>query len=83
MGRPPLFSAAVNSRIPSEKRATVLSALSASRTLTIGLLYPAVGMTLDHSLPATLTLVGVLGLVAAVFAAAPARLLVPWRSDPR
>jgi MFS family permease len=83
MGRPPLFSAAVNSRIPSEKRATVLSAVSASRTLTIGLLYPVVGATLDRSLPATLLLVGVLGLGAAVFAAAPARVLVPCRSDPR
>ena len=80
MGRPPLFSAAINSRIPSEKRATVLSAVSASRTLTIGLLYPVVGATLDRSLTATLVLVGVLGLAAALLAAAPARVLVPVAS---
>jgi MFS family permease len=77
MGRPPLFSAALNSRIPSEKRATVLSAVSASRTLVIGLLYPVVGATLDRSLPATLVLIGVLGLAAALFASAPARALAP------
>jgi MFS family permease len=82
MGRPPLFSAAINSRIPSEKRATVLSAVSASRTLVIGLLYPLVGATLDRSLPATLVLVGVLGLAAALFASAPARLLAPRVAPP-
>jgi len=77
MGRPPLFSAALNSRIPSEQRATVLSAVSASRMLLIGLLYPIVGVTLDRSLPATLGFVGVLGLAAALLAAAPARLFAP------
>jgi hypothetical protein len=77
MGRAPLFSAALNSRIPSEKRATVLSAVSASRTLLIAFLYPIVGVTLDRSLPATLLFVGVLGLFAALLAAAPARLLAP------
>ena len=74
LGRPPLFSAALNARIPSDKRATVLSAVSASRMLAIGLLYPAVGALLDYSLPLTLTLVGLLGLAAAHLAAAPARL---------
>jgi MFS family permease len=82
MGRPPLFSAALNSRIPSEKRATVLSAVSASRTLAIGLLYPVVGATLDRSLPATLVLVGVLGLAAALYAAAPAPVLAPLAPAP-
>jgi MFS family permease len=77
MGRAPLFSAALNSRIPSEKRATVLSAVSASRMLVIGLLYPIVGATLDRSLPATLALAGVLGLGAALLAAAPARVFIP------
>jgi hypothetical protein len=77
MGRPPLFSAALNARIPSEKRATVLSAVSASRMLLIGVLYPILGVTLDRSLPATLLLVGLLGLAAALFAAAPARLFAP------
>jgi MFS family permease len=82
MGRPPLFSAALNSRIPSEKRATVLSAVSASRMLVIGLLYPVVGATLDRSLPATLLFVGVLGLAAALLAAAPARLFDPLAPAP-
>jgi MFS family permease len=76
LGRPPLFSGAINRRIPSERRATVLSALSAARTLAVALLYPAVGALLDRSLPWTLGFVGALGLVAALAAAAPARLLV-------
>ncbi len=77
LGRPPLFSAALNSRIPSEQRATVLSAVSASRMLAIGLLYPLVGVGLDRSLPVTLALVGLLGLAAAALASAPARLFAP------
>jgi hypothetical protein len=74
LGRPPLFSGAINRRIPSERRATVLSAVSAARTLAVALLYPAVGLVLDRSLPATLAFVGGLGLVAAAATAAPARL---------
>ena len=73
-GRPPLFSGPVNRRIPSERRATVLSAVSAARTLAVGLVYPAVGAILDRSLVAALAFVGVLGLAAAAFARAPARL---------
>jgi MFS family permease len=74
LGRPPLFSAAINRRIPSERRATVLSAVSAGRTLAVALLYPAVGALLDRSLPLTLAFLGVLGLIAAVGTAAPGRL---------
>jgi len=74
LGRPPLFSGAINSRIPSERRATVLSAVSAARTLAVALLYPAVGAILDRSFPLTLAFLGVLGLVAAAATAAPARL---------
>jgi hypothetical protein len=74
LGRPPLFSGPINRRIPSGRRATVLSAVSAARTLAGGLVYPAVGAMLDHSLVAALVFVGVLGLVAAAFARAPARL---------
>jgi MFS family permease len=73
LGRPPLFSGAINQRIPSERRATVLSAVSAARTLAVALLYPAVGAMLDRSLPLTLAFVGGLGLVAAAATAAPAR----------
>jgi predicted MFS family arabinose efflux permease len=75
LGRPPLFSGAINRRIPSERRATVLSAVSAARTLAVALLYPAVGALLDRSLPVTLAFVGALGLVAAAATAAPARLI--------
>jgi hypothetical protein len=60
----------------------VLSAVSAGRMLLIGLLYPIVGATLDRSLPAALVLVGALGLGAACFAAAPARLLIPLAREP-
>ena len=74
LGRPPLFSGPINRLIPSERRATVLSAVSAARTLAVGLVYPAVGAMLDHSLVAALAFVGVLGLAAAAFARAPARL---------
>ncbi len=74
LGRPPLFSGPINRRIPSERRATVLSAVSAARTLAVGLVYPAVGAMLDRSLVAALAFVGVLGLAAALLARAPRRL---------
>ena len=64
LARPPLFSGAFNNLIPSERRATVLSAISATRTLGIGLLYPVVGAILDRSLPWTFAFLGVLGLMA-------------------
>jgi MFS family permease len=74
LGRPPIFSGPVNRLIPSERRATVLSAVSAARTLAVGMVYPAVGAILDRSLVAALVFAGVLGLAAAAFARAPARL---------
>lgn len=74
LGRPPIFSGPVNRLIPSERRATVLSAVSAARTLAVGMVYPAVGVILDRSLVAALVFVGILGLAAAAFAHAPARL---------
>jgi MFS family permease len=74
LGRPPIFSGPVNRLIPSERRATVLSAVSAARTLAVAMVYPAVGAILDRSLVATLVFVGVLGLAAAAFAGAPAGL---------
>ena len=74
LGRPPLFSGPVNRLIPSERRATVLSAVSAARTLAVAMVYPAVGAILDRSLVAALAFVGILGLAAAAFARAPARL---------
>ena len=74
LGRPPLFSGPINRLIPSERRATVLSAVSAARTLSVALVYPAVGAILDRSLVAAFVFLGVLGLAAAAFARAPARL---------
>ena len=74
LGRPPLFSGPINRLIPSERRATVLSAVSAARTLAVAMVYPAVGAILDRSLVAALVFVGVLGLAAAALARAPARL---------
>jgi len=56
-GRPPLFSGPVNRLIPSERRATVLSAVSAARTLAVAMVYPVVGLILDRSLVATLVFV--------------------------
>jgi hypothetical protein len=75
LGRPPLFSGPINRLIPSERRATVLSAVSAARTLSVAVVYPLGGAILDRSLVAALVFVGVLGLAAAAFARAPARLL--------
>jgi MFS family permease len=74
LGRPPIFSGPINRLIPSERRATVLSAVSAARTLSVALVYPVVGAILDRSLVAALVGLGVLGLLAAAFARAPARL---------
>ena len=71
LGRPPLFSGPINRLIPSERRATVLSAVSAARTLSVALVYPAVGAILDRSLVAAFVFLGVLGLAAAAFARAP------------
>ena len=79
MGRPPLFSGALNARIPSEQRATVLSSVSAARTLMIACLYPLIGLLLDCSLPVTFVVVGALGLLAATVAAAPATLFEETR----
>ena len=83
LGRPPLFSGPINRLIPSERRATVLSAVSAARTLAVGMTYPAVGAILDRSLVAALVFVGVLGLAAAAFARAPARLFQEPAPGPR
>jgi hypothetical protein len=74
LARPPLFSGPVNRLIPSERRATVLSAISAARTLAVAFVYPAVGALLDRSLVGAFAFLGVLGLAAAVLARAPVRL---------
>jgi MFS family permease len=83
LGRPPLFSGPVNRLIPSERRATVLSAVSAARTLAVAFVYPAVGALLDRSLVGAFAFLGVLGLAAAVLARAPARLFAEDEATPR
>ncbi len=70
--RIPLFSAQLNERIPSEQRATVLSAVSALRTVAVAVAYPIFGLLLDRSLPLALASLGAVGLVVAFLAAAPA-----------
>lgn len=74
LARPPLFSGALHARIPSEQRATVISAVSALRTLAIVPAYLLVGAVTDRSLVLTLAGLGVAGLAVALLAAAPAHL---------
>ncbi len=67
----PLFSADLNRHIPSDRRATVLSSVSALRTAAVAVLYPLFGFLVDRSLPLSLAVLGGLGLVVAFAAAAP------------
>ena len=69
--RLPLFSADLNRHIPSERRATVLSAVSAVRTLGVAVLYPVFGFLVDRSLPLSLAVLGGVGVAAAILTAAP------------
>jgi hypothetical protein len=67
----PLFSADLNRHIPSDHRATVLSAVSALRTAGVAVLYPVFGFLVDRSLPLSLAALGGLGVAVALAAAAP------------
>ncbi len=69
--RLPLFSAVVNREVPSERRATVLSAISAVRTAAVAVLYPLFGFVVDRSLPLALASLGAVGLATALLSAAP------------
>ncbi len=71
LSRGPLFSGSVNRHIASGERATVLSAISAARTLAIGVAYPIAGMLMDRSLSLAFIAFGVAGLIVAWFAASP------------
>jgi hypothetical protein len=77
LSRGPLFSGALNRHIPSEERATVLSAVSAARTLAIALIYPIAGMLMDLSLPGALASFGGFGLLVAWLCAAPRSVIEP------
>jgi MFS family permease len=80
LARGPLFSGALNRHIPSEERATVLSAVSAARTITIAFVYPVAGMLMDFSLPWALAAFGVFGLATALLCAAP-RSAIEWSPE--
>ncbi len=58
LSRPVLFGAFLNRHIPSAKRATVLSTVSMARTMTIGLVYPIVGLLADASLSLAIIVLG-------------------------
>jgi len=70
--RLPLFSGVLNRHIPSEQRATVLSAVSAIRTLGVAIAYPLFGFVVDRSLPLALAALGLAGIAVAALVAAPA-----------
>ena len=59
LSRLPLFSSYMNKYIPSNKRATVLSASSMVRTLAIAVTQPLVGLLSDWSLPGTCLVLGI------------------------
>ena len=61
--RIPLFSAAINHHVPSERRATVLSFVSMVRTLAIVVINPLIGLLTEWSLSGTMAVLG-LGLIA-------------------
>ncbi len=73
----PLFSADLNRLIPADRRATVLSAVSALRTVGVAALYPVFGFLVDRSLPLSLAVLGAVGLVVAFAAAAPREAFEP------
>jgi MFS family permease len=58
LSRLPLFSSYMNKYIPSNKRATVLSASSMVRTLAIAVTQPFVGLLSDWSLPGSCLILG-------------------------
>jgi len=82
LSRGPLFSGALNRHIASEERATVLSAVSAARTLAIAVVYPVAGVLMDLSLPLAFAAFGISGLLAAVLGAAPRTALEPEMGTP-
>lgn len=61
--RVPIFSAYMNRHIPSDKRATVLSATSMCRTLAIVAVNPLIGLLADWSVANTMIILGA-GLTA-------------------
>ncbi|MGI5863084.1 MAG: MFS transporter [Myxococcales bacterium] len=77
LSRPPVFSGALNQQIPSSERATVLSAVSAVRTLGLAVFYPLAGALMDRSLPLAFVVLGALGLATAVLSAAPGAAFEP------
>lgn len=66
LSRRMLFIAYLNPHIPSQRRATVLSAVAMLRTLTIAVVNPIAGLVADRSMPALLAGAGAASLVLAL-----------------
>jgi len=62
-----LMTGYMNRLIPSEQRATILSAISMFRRLVLAVANPFVGMLADRSLPVALFIVGLLPLLVFLF----------------
>ena len=67
LSRMPIASSAMNARVDSAGRATLLSTVSMLRTLTICLVNPLVGALADRSLASAMTVLGAATLAVAVF----------------
>ena len=67
LARTPIYSASMNTYIPSAQRATVLSMISMLRTLTIVIVNPFVGFIADVSLSKTMLMLGAALLGLTVF----------------
>ncbi len=81
LARGPLFSGALNRHIRSTERATVLSSISAARTLAIAVVYPVAGSLMDRSLPLAFAAFGSINLVTAIFCAAPAAAITGGKGE--
>jgi MFS family permease len=62
-----LIQPLMNNKIPSEQRATILSAITMFTRLTFAVLNPLVGFVADHSLRLSLIMVGILPLAVFFF----------------
>jgi hypothetical protein len=66
IAREPIMQNLTNAQIESERRATVLSAISMLTRIVIFLMYPVVGFLADQSLALVLVFLGFATLTAAV-----------------
>lgn len=64
--RPTVFLAFMNAHIPSEQRATILSAVSMARTLSVAIVNPFAGMLADWWMNGALIVFGLAALIVAL-----------------